>query len=75
MIHMNHNSFSCITSEKSDCERIFGQFRLRTRAGDSNQIIGTRPSMDTRNETGVSILYRNCSGKIFGGAEYIDLRE
>ena len=28
---------------------------------------------DTRNESGMAILYRNCSDKNLGGAEYIDL--
>ena len=48
MIHMNHNNSSYIIYKKSDCEKIFGQFGLRTRAGDSNQIIGTRPSQPQR---------------------------
>ena len=30
---------------------------------------------DTRNESGMSKIYSNCSGKVVGGAEYIDLRK
>ena len=48
MIHMNHNNSSCIIYKNSDFEKIFGYFGLRAGAGNSNQIIRTRPSQPQR---------------------------
>ena len=44
MVHIIPNKSSCIIYKKSDCEKIFGEFGLRTRAGNSKKIIKTRPS-------------------------------
>ena len=48
MAHINHNNCFCIIYKKSDSEKIFAEFGLRTRAGDSNQIIEMRPSQPQR---------------------------
>ena len=37
MIHIIPEYSSCIIYKKSDCEKIFGRFDLRTRAGDSTK--------------------------------------
>ena len=78
MIHINHNNSSCIIYKKSDCEKSiwliwFAQARRQFQSHHRNATISA--ATDTRNESGVSIIYRNCSGKNLGGAEYIDLRE
>ena len=37
MLHIILEYSSCIIYKKSDCEKIFGLFDLRTRAGDPTQ--------------------------------------
>ena len=77
MIHMNYINTTCIIYKTSDCEKDiwliwFAHARQRFQANQQNLTIPA--ATDIRNESGVSIIYRYCSGKNLGGTEYIDLR-
>ena len=77
MVHINHNSSSCIIYKKSDCEKHLAN--LVCARAPATPIKSSERDHLSRNGhddgSGMSIIYRNCSGKNLAGPEYIDLRK
>ena len=71
MLHINYNKASCIIYKKIGLSKNVWQIwilheRQRFQLNPQNATISART--DTRNESGMSTVYRNSSGKIFVGA-------
>ena len=68
MIHIITEYSSCIIYKKSDCEKYLADL-ICARAPAiplNHQDATISAATDTRNVSGVSIIYRNCSGKNLG---------
>ena len=76
MIHIIPEYSSCIISKKSDCEKYLADWICaRAPAIPPNHWNATiSAATDTRIESGVSKIYRNCSGQNLGRLPYVNVR-
>ena len=77
MIHIIPDNSSCIIYKKSDCEKYLADLICaRVPAIPTNHRNATiSAATDIRIEFGVSIIYRNCSGRNLGVPQYVNVQK